>query len=75
MNPLIKENFRRKFFLNNFESSSEKLQKIISANVKTDAKQHEMKELTATSCNFLQEVPSKLEIHCNAGMYFSFDFA
>ena len=48
MNPLIKENFRRKFFQNNFESSSEKLQTI-----KADAKQNEMKELAATSCNFL----------------------
>ena len=37
---------------------------MISANIKTDAKQQEIKELVAISFNVLLEVPSKLEIHC-----------
>ena len=48
---------------------------MISADVKTDAKQQEIKELVAVSCEFLQEAPSKLEIHCKKYMYLSFNFA
>ena len=39
-------------FLDNFESSSEVV-KIISADVKIDVKQQEIKELVAISSNFL----------------------
>ena len=45
MNPIKKGNLWRKLFLDKFKSSSEKLQKIISADVKTDLKQQEIKEL------------------------------
>ena len=30
--------------------------------------------MVAVSFKFLQELPSKLEIQCKKGMYFSFDF-
>ena len=33
-----------------------------------------MKDLVAVSYKFLQEVPTKLEIQCKKGMYFSFNF-
>ena len=33
-----------------------------------------MKDLVAVSYKFLQVVPTKLEIQCNKGMYFSFNF-
>ena len=46
---------------------------MISADVKADAKQQEIKELVAISCNF--KVRSKLEWQCKTGMYFSFNFA
>ena len=35
---------------------------MISADVKTNAKQKEMKELVAVFYNFLSDVPSKLEM-------------
>ena len=35
----------------------------------------EINDLVTVSYKFLQEVPSKLEIQCEKGMYFSFDFA
>ena len=44
------------------------------ADVKTDAKQQEIKELVALSWNVLQEVPSKREILWKTGVYFSFQF-
>ena len=44
------------------------------ADVKTDAKQQEIKELVALSWNVLQEVPSKREILWKTGVYFSFHF-
>ena len=34
---------------------------MISAGEEADVKQWEIKELVAISCNFIQEVPSKLE--------------
>ena len=46
-----------------------------STDLKADVKQQEIKELVAVSCNFLQEVPSKLDIQCKTGMHFSFNFA
>ena len=39
--------------MSNFESSSEKLQKMISVDRKADLKQQEIKELVAIFCNFL----------------------
>ena len=33
------------------------------------------RSVVAISFKFLQELPSKLEIQCKKGMYFSFDFA
>ena len=48
-----KNQLKKEFVLDNFESSSEKLQKRISADVKADVKQQEIKELVAVSCNFL----------------------
>ena len=47
--------------------------KIISADVKPDVKQQEIKELVVVFSNFLY-VPSKLEIQCKTWMYFSFNF-
>ena len=44
---------------------------MISADVKGNVKQ-EIKELVVISCNFFKEVPSKLEIRCKTGEYFSF---
>ena len=32
------------------------------------------RSVVAVSFKFLQELPSKLEIQCKKGMYFSFDF-
>ena len=49
MNPLKKENLRRKSFSN--EWSSKKLWKIISTDIKTDVKQ-EINKLLAVSYNF-----------------------
>ena len=63
---------KEEFILDNFESNSEKLQKMISANVKADVKQQELKDLVAVSCNFLWEVPSKLATQCKTGMYVLF---
>ena len=34
---------------------------MVSAHVKADVKQQEIKELVAVSCNFLKKVPTKLE--------------
>ena len=43
---------------------------MISADVKTDAKQQEIKkEMVAMSCNFFKEVSLKLEIKCKTGVY------
>ena len=56
----------------------------MSADVKADVKQQEIKEegegggiqeLVAVSRNFLKGIPSKLEIQCRTGVYFSFNFA
>ena len=44
--------------------------KNISADVKAQVKQQEIKELIAVRCNFLQEVPSKLEIQYKKGFFF-----
>ena len=51
VNPLKKEYLRQKSFSDNVESNSKKLYKIISADIKTDAKQ-EIKELVDVSYNF-----------------------
>ena len=48
-------------------------EKLISADVKANIKQQEIKVLVAVSYKFLcEEVPSKLEIQCKKGMYFYF---
>ena len=47
---------------------------MISADVKANIKQQEIKDLVAVSEKFLLEVPSKLEMQCKNGVYFSFDF-
>ena len=41
-----------------------------SAHVKVNVKQQDMNYLVAVSYKFLQEVPSKLEIHCKKGMHY-----
>ena len=61
-------------FLYNFESSSEVV-KIISADVKIDVKQQEIKELVAIFQLFIRNTFSKLEIPCKTDVYFSFNFA
>ena len=45
---LIKENFWQKSFIDNFESNSGKLWKIISADVKAEVKQREIKSAVYT---------------------------
>ena len=47
---------------------------MISPDAKADAKQQEINRLVAVSNNFLQEAFSKLEIKCQAGVYFLFNF-
>ena len=47
---------------------------MISANVKSNIKQQEIKDLVAAFYIFLQEVPSKLQIQCKKGVYFATDF-
>ena len=54
MNLLKKENLRQKSFSDDVKWSSKKLQKMISADTKTDVKQ-EIKELVAVSYNFSQK--------------------
>ena len=44
---------------------------LISSNVKANVKQQEIKDLAVVSLIFLQKVPSKLEIQCEMGVYFS----
>ena len=46
---------------------------MISADVKPNIKQQEIKDLVAASYKLLEEVPSKLQIN-KKGVYFSFDF-
>ena len=66
MNPLKKENLRRKSFSDNVEWSSKKLWKMISTDIKTDVKQ-EIKELVAVSFNFSQRYLHQTEIQYKAG--------
>ena len=40
---------------------------------KADVKEQKIKKLVSVSCNFLLEVPLKLEIQCKTGVYFSFN--
>ena len=47
---------------------------MISADVKSNIKQQDIKDAVAASYKLLQEVPSKLQIQCKKGIYFSFDF-
>ena len=47
---------------------------LISSNVRANVKQQEIKDLAVVSLFFLQKVPLKLEIQCEKGVYFSFDF-
>ena len=44
---------------------------MVSAHVKADVKQQEIKELVAVSCNFFKKVPTKLDR--NLKMAFNFD--
>ena len=44
--------------------------KIISADVKANIKQQEIKELVAVSYTFLQKIHSKLEIQCKRACIF-----
>ena len=46
----------------------------VKNDIKANVQKKEIKELMAVSYKFLQEVPSKLEIHCKKGMYISFNF-
>ena len=48
--------------------------KLISADVKANKNNKKIKDLVAVSYKILEEVPSKLEIQCKNGIYFSFDF-
>ena len=48
--------------------------KLISADVKANKNNKEIKDLVAVSYKLFEEVPSKLEIQCKKGIYFSFDF-
>ena len=43
---------------------------MISADVKANVKQQEIKELVAVSYKCLQEVPSELEVQCKKYMVF-----
>ena len=47
---------------------------MISADVKSNTKQQEIKDLVAASYKFLEEVPSKLQTQCKIRVYFSIDF-
>ena len=47
---------------------------MISADVKSNKKQQEIKDLVAASDKFLEEVPSKYQIQCKKIVYFSTDF-
>ena len=47
---------------------------MISPDARADVKQQEIKELVAVSYNVLWEALSKLEIKCQAGVCFLFDF-
>ena len=53
LNLLKKGHLWQKIFMSNFESTSEKLQKMISVDRKADLKQQEIKELVAIFYNFL----------------------
>ena len=46
---------------------------MISADIKTDLKQQEIKELVAYLITFHRSTFSKLEIECEAGMLFPFN--
>ena len=61
-------------FSYNVERSSKSLWKMISADVKANLKQQEIKEIEAASYKFLWEGPTKLEMQCKKGMCFSFNF-
>ena len=58
------------FFSGNIKWSSKNLWKRISADVKANIKQQEIKDLVVVSYKFLLEVPSKLEIQCKEGVHF-----
>ena len=49
---------------------------MISADVKATPNKttRNKRSVVVVSFKFLQELPSKLEIQCKKGMYFSFDF-
>ena len=48
---------------------------MISADVKANIKQQDVKVLVAVSYKFLYEVPSNLELQCKKDVYFSFDIS
>ena len=48
---------------------------MICADVKSNIRQQEIKDVVAASYKLLQEVPSKHQIQCKKGVYFSFDFS
>ena len=48
---------------------------MISADVKANIKQQEIKDLVNISYKFSKEVLSKLEMQCKKGVHFSFVFA
>ena len=58
---LIKENFWQKSFIDNFESNSGKLWKILSADVKADVKQWEIKSAVYT---YRQNPLSVMKVIC-----------
>ena len=47
----------------------------VNPSIKEEGEGGGIQELVAVSRNFLKGIPSKLEIQCRAGVYFSFNFA
>ena len=48
---------------------------MISADIKSNINQQEIRDLVTASHKLLQDVPSKLQMQCTEGVYFSFDFS
>ena len=69
-----KGKFVMKIFVQMLNEVIESSKKLISANVKADVKQQEIKELVAVSFDFSLKVSSKLEIPCKLDIFFKFNF-
>ena len=46
-----------------------------SKDIKSNIKQQEIRDLVTASHKLLQDVPSKFQMQCTEGVYFSFDFS